>query len=229
VELTSVAAHGHSVWIGANGDIAVSRDGGATWGLSQLPVKAEVMALAASPDYPNDGLVLAATARDGVLRSTDGGATFHAWNFGLLDLNINALAISPAFARDGHVLAASDHAVFLSRNGGRAWRELDLPGSGGPYVAVAFGPAGSLLVGSESAGLWQADTIDAAFARDSSFAPETVNALLGEIAATSSGIFRRARASWKRISPDDRALCLQRCGDVLFTGGLEAGVSANTI
>lgn len=229
VGLLAVAAADTSVWIGAQGDIAVSRDEGESWGVSALPVRAEVQALAVSPVYAQDGLVLAATARDGVLRSIDGGASFHAWNFGLLDLNINALAISPDFANDGHVIAAGDHAVFVSRNGGRGWRELPESAAAAPFTAVSFGVDGALYVGSESAGLWRAADIESQLARDASFKPECVNSLDGDIAATTDGIYKRGRASWKRISPDDRALCLAQCGPSLFAGGAEGGVLVTSL
>jgi len=114
VTLTAVASLGDVVLIGAAGDIAVSRDGARSFGLSTLPIKAQILALAISPNFASDNIALAATVQDGVLRSTDGGATFHAWNFGLIDLHVNALLMSPDFAHDATVFAATDHAVFIS-------------------------------------------------------------------------------------------------------------------
>ncbi len=224
VGLPAVAVAGKSIWIGASGDIAVSRDEGASWQLSTLPVRSEVQALAVSPAYDRDGVVLAATARDGVLRSDNGGATFFAWNFGLIDLNINALALSPDFANDGHVIATGDHAVFVSRNGGRAWRELPESLAGAPFTSAAIDVDGTLFVGSETAGLWRAADVASKLTRDVTFKPVTVNALSGDLAAASDGIYRRTRAGWKRLSADDRALCLARCGGSLFAGGAEQGV-----
>jgi photosystem II stability/assembly factor-like uncharacterized protein len=221
--LTSVAAAADTVVIGAGGDIAVSQDAAESWGLAQLPARAEIQALAISPAYADDQLVLAATARDGVLRSIDGGATFHAWNFGLLDLRINALAFSPAFGDDGTVLAAGEHAVFISRNGGRAWRELATPASAAPFTAASMPTADTLLIGTETAGLWRAALDDAAAQHDPSFKPATINALLGTLIATPSGIYEHTRGRWRQISADSRAICLARCGDLL-AGTMDGGV-----
>jgi outer membrane protein assembly factor BamB len=222
VPLLAIAAAGDSVWIGASGDIAVSHDQGASWGLCKLPIRASVQALAATPD---GGVVLAATEHDGVLRSTDGGANFHAWNFGLLDLNINALALSPNFASDGQALAASDHAVWLSRNGGRAWRELSIDAAAAPFTAVAFGAEGALVAGTEEAGLWAAPAPDAAFARETGFKPDTVNALSGALAASTAGVYRHTGRTWKRISPLNTALSLAQCGEAVLAGGAGVGVA----
>jgi photosystem II stability/assembly factor-like uncharacterized protein len=158
VSLSAVAAHGRTWLIGSNGDIAVSRDAGATWGIATLPVKAHVLALAMSPAFDRDGLALAATARDGVLRTADHGATWHAWNYGLLDLGVNALVLSPSFDEDATCFAASDHAVFMSSNGGRAWQELGAPASAGPFtaLAIAAGAPATLTCGTEGNGLWTA-------------------------------------------------------------------------
>jgi hypothetical protein len=222
VPLLAVAAARDSVWIGAAGDIAVSHDQGASWGICKLPIRANIQALAVAPD---GAVVLAATEHDGVLRSVDGGATFHAWNFGLLDLNISALAVSPTFATDGHALAASDHAVWLSRNGGRAWRELPIDASAAPFTAVAFGADGRLYAGTEEAGLWVAPTADAPFARDAALKSGTINALSGALAATTAGVYRHSGRAWKRISPFAAALSLAQCGDAALAGGAAMGVS----
>ena len=229
VALLAVAAADKSVWIGANGDIAVSRDEGKSWQVSTLPVRAEVQALVVSPDYDLDGVVLAATARDGVLRSDDGGATFFAWNFGLIDLNINALALSPDFVNDQHVIATGDHAVFVSRNGGRAWRELPESLVAAPFTSVAIGVDGALFVGSENVGLWRADDVESCLTRDLTFPAATVNAITGDLAATPEGIYRRTRGAWKLFRADDRALCLARSGRLLFAGGAEHGVRLSAL
>jgi photosystem II stability/assembly factor-like uncharacterized protein len=229
VPLLAVAAAGDTVWIGANGDIAVSRDGGESWGLSTLPIRAEVQMLAVSPDYAQDHMVLAATARDGVLRSVDGGATFHAWNFGLFDLGISGLAISPNVAADSCVAAVSDQAVFVSRNGGRAWRELSAPPEASMFTCVAFDISGALLAGTEASGLWTAVTSESPLIRDETFRPESVNALHGAIAATPDGIFQRRSKSWKRIAAHGNALCLAGFGSSLLFGGESTGVQASAL
>jgi hypothetical protein len=222
VTLTAVAALGNAVLIGAAGDIAVSRDGARSFGLATLPIKAHILALALSPNFAADRIALAATAHDGVLRSTDGGATFHAWNFGLIDLRVNALLMSPDFAQDATVFAATDHAVFMSTNSGRAWRELPLPADAAPCTALAFGPRGRLLVGTEGNGLWAAGAPYAAFTRDERLKATEINALAatphGPVAATTQGIFAHTGRTWKRIHDADDALSLTISGDTVLAG-----------
>lgn len=218
VALTAVAAHDQTVLIGANGDIAVSRDNAATFGLATLPIKAQVLALALSPNFAKDNIALAATAQDGVLRSTDGGVTFHAWNFGLLDLHINALVMSPDFANDATVFAATDNAVFISTNSGRAWRELPLPAEAAPVIALALRDNGALLVGTEGAGLWTAAAPYASFEQDKKLKADDVNALTASIAATPEGVFAHTGRTWKRISEEVEVIALASAAGRCFAG-----------
>ena len=230
VTLTAVVVSARTVLIGANGDIAVSRDDARTFGLATLPVKAQVLALAISPNFAVDRIVLAATAQDGVLRSTDGGASFHAWNFGLIDLHVNALLMSPDFANDATVFAATDHAVFQSTNSGRAWRELALPAEAAPYTALAFGAKGKLLVGTEGSGLWSSAAPYAVFARESRMPAAEINALVssprGAHAATSDGIFAYTGRTWKRVHAAGDALALTAAGDAVFAGTADGAMVA---
>jgi photosystem II stability/assembly factor-like uncharacterized protein len=206
------------VLIGANGDIAVSRDNGATFGLATLPIKAQVLALTISPSFANDNIALAATAQDGVLRSTDGGATFHAWNFGLLDLHVNALVMSPDFANDATVFAATDNAVFISTNSGRAWRELPLPSEAAPVIALALRDSGALLVGTEGAGLWAAAAPYASFEPDKKLKADDINALTATIAATPEGVFAHTGRTWKRVSEEVEVIALAPADGRCFAG-----------
>ncbi|MCX6017694.1 MAG: hypothetical protein NTZ50_04190 [Chloroflexi bacterium] len=229
VALTAVVTADDTVLIGANGDIAVSRDGTRTFGLAALPVKAQVLALAISPNFAADHIALAATTQDGVLRSTDGGATFHAWNFGLIDMHVNALLVSPDFAHDATIFAATDHAVFQSTNSGRAWRELPLPAEAVPCTALAFGHKGALLVGIEGAGLWSAPAPYTTFAREARMPADEINALAttprGACAATSNGIYIFTGRTWKRIHTAEDALALAVSADgTAFAGTAEGAV-----
>jgi hypothetical protein len=223
VELLSVAAAGDTIWIGARGDIAVSRDGGETWGIASLPVKADVIALAASPDNAHDGIVLAATLRDGVLRSTDGGATFHAWNFGLLELTVNAIALSPSFAVDSHALAATDYAVYVSRNGGRAWRELTLPADLGPFTAVGF-DGSDTLIGTELCGLWRLRGTEGEAVRETTGRTTSINAIADGIVATASSVLQYDSRRWAKVGALAGAQCVARCGDRVLASGEKPGV-----
>jgi photosystem II stability/assembly factor-like uncharacterized protein len=92
-----------------------------------------------------------------VLFSFDRGNRFDTWNFGLLDLNILCLAISPNFAEDETLFAGTQSGIFRSTNGGRAWREVDLPVGYETVLSLALSPDfaqdGILLAGTETRGL----------------------------------------------------------------------------
>ena len=112
-----------------------------------------VVALALSPAFEEDGALLAASAEDGIFASTDRGGTWRAWNFGLIDLNVNALA----WATPELAFAGTESGIFRSRNGGRAWRALPFPMELAPVISLQLSPDfasdGTLYAGSEAHGL----------------------------------------------------------------------------
>src|SRR5688572_25776731 len=74
-----------------------SSDGGATW---RHALEGEVLSVAVSPAFEQDGTLFIGTGQDGVIRSDDGGVTWHGANSGLLDLSALTVALSPRFAED---------------------------------------------------------------------------------------------------------------------------------
>jgi photosystem II stability/assembly factor-like uncharacterized protein len=150
--------HDPRIFAGLSGGILRSLNGGQAWeSIPLLPPPPVISALELSPNFEQDGIVFAATLEDGVLFSADRGHHFGAWNFGLLDLNILCLAISPDFARDETVFVGTQSGVFRSTNGGRAWREVDLPVGYEAVLSLALSPDfardGILLAGTETQGL----------------------------------------------------------------------------
>lgn len=232
VPLTSVAAHGNVWLIGSSGDIALSRDAGATWGIAQLPVKAHVLSIAMSPAFDRDGIALAATAKDGVLRTVDGGHTWHAWNFGLLDLAINALALSPDFAQDETCFAASDHGVFVSTNGGRAWHELPAGVENGPFTSLAITNQASsrslvytLLAGTEGNGLWKAAAPYDTWQKIKGLRAEEINFVLPNVASATTGVYAADGAKWTKLSEENDVVCMATLDDgTLVCGSAGAGI-----
>ena len=150
--------HDPRLFVGLSGGIFRSLDGGQAWENILLPPPPPVISsLVFSPNFEQDGIVFAATMEDGVLYSSDRGDSFVTWNFGLLDLNILCLAISPNFAEDETVFAGTQSGIFRSTNGGRAWREIDLPVGYETVLCLALSPDfsrdGILLAGTETRGL----------------------------------------------------------------------------
>jgi len=153
-----------SVIVGLSGGVLYTRDAGETWFSGKMPSPPPVIAcLTVSPNYPQDGIILAGSMEDGVLRSADRGQNWSAWNFGLLDLGVMCLAISADFTEDETVFAGTESSLFRSTNGGRAWRELELPSGYDPVMSLACSPdfsqqpgrGGILFAGTESQGLYR--------------------------------------------------------------------------
>ena len=111
------------------GGIGRSRDRGEQWDFAALPRPIQIIStLAISPDFARDRIFFAGTTDDGVLRSDDGGMTWQAWNFGLLDHNVLSLALSPGFALDRTILAGTSSGLFRSANSGKSWQAIELDG-----------------------------------------------------------------------------------------------------
>ena len=147
-----------SLFAGVPGGVLRSVDGGDTWSASILdsPPPA-VSAMAISPNFVEDGVVLAATTEDGIYRSATHGTHWARWNFGLLDLTVFCLAISPGFAQDETLYAGVESGIFRSTNGGRAWREVDLPIGYESVLSLALSPRypedSTIFAGTETKGL----------------------------------------------------------------------------
>ncbi len=225
VRLNAVAACGERLIVASESEIAFSRDGGESWQLARIPIAGAIMALALSPRFAEDRLGFAATARDGVWRTSDGGISWFAWNHSLLDLCVNAVAVSPHFAEDERVFAATDHGVCLSENTGQAWRELWLTDGATPFTALAL-DGDRLIVGSEGGGVWIArEPFDAEHALRL-LKGELVNAVAPGLAVTPSGVYAFANngAIW-RISEIGDGVCLAQLPDgSVLVGTVENGV-----
>jgi photosystem II stability/assembly factor-like uncharacterized protein len=158
----TVAASGSGqsqlVFAGLSGELLRSTDGGDTWELASKPTPAPVfVALAPSPDFARDGQLFAGTMQDGVLLYRDYGRDWVLWNMGLLDGNILCLTVSPAYAEDQTLFAGAQSGLFRSSNGGRSWREVDLPVGYTTVLSLALSPSfaqdGTLYAGTEDHGL----------------------------------------------------------------------------
>lgn len=159
---TAVVAHDQDVFAGVKGGILRSSNGGADWFTAVLPPPAPLVStLALSPNYEEDGVLVAGTAEDGVFVSTDRGTHWFPWNFGLLDMNVYAAVFSPDFASDQTIYIGTESSIFRSKNGGRAWRAVPFPMDAAPVLSLGISPNFAqdrrLFAGTESNGLYRSD------------------------------------------------------------------------
>jgi DNA-binding beta-propeller fold protein YncE/photosystem II stability/assembly factor-like uncharacterized protein len=128
------------------GGVYKSTDGGHSWrlvclGLSDLLLQEVVV----SPDYADDATVFAHSFRQGLFRSTDGGAHWTAlgehYAAELEDRRLETLALSPAYATDNTLWVGTSgldrNALLASVDSGDTWQEL----MGSKAEALALSPA----------------------------------------------------------------------------------------
>lgn len=103
-------------------------------------------------------LLLAATVEKGLLLSEDSGVSWDDANAGLNYDPIVAICFSPLYADDKTIFLATDSDIFRSRNGGKAWRSLELDAlpQSIQCMSACIDSHGSpvLFVGSAVNGLW---------------------------------------------------------------------------
>ncbi|UCC64062.1 MAG: hypothetical protein JSV36_03100, partial [Anaerolineae bacterium] len=143
-----------------------------TWE-SAGPRGGRAQALAVSPDFVNDGVVLAGEWTQGrgggqsglgIFKSSDGGETWSSSSSGtegvMYGSAIHAFAFSPDFAADQTVFAGSWGGLFKSTDGGGRWSWVGRLYSGPPgsITAVALAPdfvqSGHVLAASGWGGLY---------------------------------------------------------------------------
>ena len=132
-----------TVFAGTDSGLFVTRDAGRSWNevtAAPLTASSRVEAIAVSPDYENDRTVLVSTRDAGLLRSTDGGASFREVGSELFDANhlvadfsnptSAPIQFSPTFPRDRTIFSYAQTDVLRSTDGGDSWEVLRLPSGG---------------------------------------------------------------------------------------------------
>jgi photosystem II stability/assembly factor-like uncharacterized protein len=159
VALSPTFAKDRNLFAGVTGVVMRSSDAGETWHYSQLAAPPPIIAaLAISPNFVEDGVLLVGTMEDGLYRSEDRGTRWMACNFGLTDLSVLSIVLSPQFAVDDTAYVGTESGVFFSTNGGRAWKESGFPVDDAPVLCLATSPDfsndGVLWAGTESNGVY---------------------------------------------------------------------------
>ena len=197
-----------------------------TWSSLDGPAGGPALALALSPTYAQDRLVLAGGGYDlgrgswagrGLFRSDDGGLTWpgHSGpaNGALMDV-----AFSPTWASDRYALAGFWFGLWSTSDGGATWQQISSMETGGPSLvgAVAVSPpdgsARTLLVGSSYGGIFRSEDDGATWTyvgepssvRRVAFHPTAPAVAL---AATSNGLWRTADAglTWTAVTTPTQA------------------------
>lgn len=133
-----------------------SDDAGITWEevtAGALDGDHLIEALAFSPAFANDGLVLVSVRGLGLVRSTDGGASFAATGASLSDENLiiadfanptsSPIQFSPTYATDGTIFAYAQQELLRSTNAGEDWSIVPLPSEEEVLSSLSpFEPAG---------------------------------------------------------------------------------------
>jgi photosystem II stability/assembly factor-like uncharacterized protein/DNA-binding beta-propeller fold protein YncE len=157
-------ANNGALFVAVGTIIERSPNGGQSWTyLTKLPPGFEVKALAVSPNFAPDGIVLVGGnyASRQILRSADGGQTWQVvFDGAALEgaSDVGAIAISPNFARDKTAYAWLQYAGLLrSTDAGQSWTLL--PGDKNNAFAqmLAVGPDGRLYLGELYGGLSVSD------------------------------------------------------------------------
>ncbi|MEZ5245475.1 MAG: hypothetical protein R2707_10290 [Acidimicrobiales bacterium] len=112
-----------------------------------------IEAVAFSPTFADDGLLLVSVRAVGLVRSTDGGATFESTAPALDEANLliadyanpssAPIQFSPTYAVDGTIYAYAQQALLRSTNRGEDWEVVDIPSVEEVLAALPpFEPAG---------------------------------------------------------------------------------------
>ncbi len=144
------------------GGVYKSTDGGHSWRLACLGLSdLLVQGVAVSPDYADDGTVFARSYRQGLFRSTDGGAHWTALGERYArdpeNRRLGTLALSSAYITDGTLwigISGLDRSALLaSTDGGDTWQELIRGEAEALALSPAFAEDGTAFAAFDGVGL----------------------------------------------------------------------------
>ncbi|MEM7799818.1 MAG: hypothetical protein AAF633_11555 [Chloroflexota bacterium] len=137
--VNTVMAVERSVWVaGYPRGLVRSTNSGKSWAPCLIDqATTPILTMIASPEGSPKRILVAGTAGDGILRSTDGGRHWQLSNFGLRDFSVLDLAVAPVWDRREPLYAVTEGGVYYSPNAGRAWKRSNLPAAGSDSEPLA--------------------------------------------------------------------------------------------
>lgn len=141
VHALALDADGRTLWLGAHTGLFRRETGGRAWEPVRLPGRVAHLDLMAIAAHPTDARTLyVGTHEAGILKSTDGGATWQAANDGLAGVDVHGLAIDSTAPEKLHVAVRGDgDGLYRTTDGGGRWTRVD-DGPGGEVKVLASVP-----------------------------------------------------------------------------------------
>ncbi len=171
-------AHRETVYAGTTEGLYKTLDGGRTF---KLLTDDDVIVNDVFVDPRDSNHVLLATDRGGVMTSTDGGATFALSNEGFSERKVSALLVDRGNAAHLFAGVVNDKkfgGVFMSEDGGGAWKQVAAGLEGRDVYALSQTKDGMVVAG----------TSQGIFALDPPAAPRMRHRLMGTASAPSAAL-----------------------------------------
>ena len=148
------------VYAGTTEGLYRTVDAGSTW---KLMTPDDIIINDIYVDPKNSQHVLMATDRSGVLESGDGSVSFHDFNQGFSERQVSSMVVDPSNPNTIYVGVLNDKrfgGVFVSKDAGETWAQIDTGLENDDVYALAMSPEGDLLAGTNrgifrwNAGKW---------------------------------------------------------------------------
>jgi photosystem II stability/assembly factor-like uncharacterized protein len=199
-----------TVYAAVGSEVYVTVDRGATWNrLANAPSSGTslIEAVAVSPTFALDRMLLVSVTGKGLYRSDDAGVSFTPTGGSLLDQNLMVtdfdnptaapIQFSPAYALDRTIFAMAETRIVRSTDGGDTWEALDLPPATEFHAPPALAASATATANGDSARVRVTFDLSHPYPTDVTVAWRAVHLPHG--ASVASAAFGQAAAASGRI------------------------------